>query len=60
MVADEAQNLGVTHLLCRLYLHPREANHIRGELRKLEIRAAKRTIKIHMFAIRSQPPSGQA
>ena len=36
------------------------AERIRGELLKLEIRVAKRTIQKYMHAIRSQPPSGQS
>jgi putative transposase len=36
------------------------AERIRGELLKLEIREAKRTIQKYTHAVRSQPPSGQS
>jgi putative transposase len=36
------------------------AERIRGELLKLEIRVAKRTIQKYTHAVRSQPPSGQS
>jgi putative transposase len=36
------------------------AERIRGELLKLEIRVAKRTIQKYMLAVRSKPPTGQS